>query len=633
VGHAVSPASIHRLDQLAVERLGDELNRAFAALAADGRVYVLRRVAAASTLRPTADTDLGVADRWGRDLAAAVARALTHDPGDGDNLVRFESETSFVAAFVADSVTGDAWRHWYYGAFARHRHLPPHDAIAAVLAEHSTDLGAILAELARRGLLERLLATVDLAVALPSREPASDPSAMGDVAAWRPLVAAALQLLEALGAPAPAATMSDLAQRWAGTGGAVPDWRDPGALADAVTAVVVWLVGTTGARPADPPDVEEIVAAAGGLQWLDRGRLGGSLAAALHRDEAGAAPRPAVATPRQRALLAVLLRVVRDLRPPVDSLDRQSLANAVRIRAALAQLEPGWGDDPVAAAVIDRVLAAWAELAASQRPDEVLAAVAAGDPERVISVWWSGRREAPPIDGHPLAGGPARLCALAAMGEPAAQVVAELAGSGPPTPGDGFASPVAGVLLLWRALLDVRLHDLADRHRYPPTGSAFLLAELGCRWVGADASPVGRLDPAVVLLAGPGAPATVAELEEAWAAVPAGLHATWGIALEELAARHKVVAPDTDPVERTAEVLVRIWARWLRGFERSATGYLLEQLVRRPGHITVAPTALTVRLARRPLDTVLEIAGYLRPLEALPGLLAKRVEFVVEELR
>jgi hypothetical protein len=259
----------------------------------------------------------------------------------------------------------------------------------------------------------------------------------------------------------------------------------------------------------------------------------------------------------------------------------------------LAQLEPDWGDDPLAVAVIDRLLAAWAELAASPQPDEVLAAI----------------------------------------GEPAEQVLAELADSRRLSSGQGFTSPVAGILLLWRALLDVRLGDLADRHGYPPEGSAFLLAELGSRWVGTGGRSAGRLDPAVALLAGPGAPATVAELEEGWSNVSAELHAAWGTAIDELAARHGVTVPSADPIERTAELLVRVWARWLRGFERSTTGYLLDELVRRPGHVTITQDAVTVRLARRSLDTVLEIAGYLRPLEPVPGLLTRRVEFVVEELR
>jgi hypothetical protein len=134
-----------------------------------------------------------------------------------------------------------------------------------------------------------------------------------------------------------------------------------------------------------------------------------------------------------------------------------------------------------------------------------------------------------------------------------------------------------------------------------------------------------------VLLAGTDAPASAPVLASAWEAVPEGAHADWRRAIDELAAAHHVapLSDAADVLDATAEAVVRIWARWLRGFERSSVQYLLDELVLRPGVVTIDPQRVTVELARRPLDTLLEVAGYLRPIEALPGVADRRVDFVV----
>jgi hypothetical protein len=72
--------------------------------------------------------------------------------------------------------------------------------------------------------------------------------------------------------------------------------------------------------------------------------------------------------------------------------------------------------------------------------------------------------------------------------------------------------------------------------------------------------------------------------------------------------------------ELTAAALLRLWARWLQGFAGASVPYLLHQLVRRPGRLRPDRDGhgLLVELDPRPLDVVLELAGYLAPL-AGPG--------------
>ena len=71
-------------------------------------------------------------------------------------------------------------------------------------------------------------------------------------------------------------------------------------------------------------------------------------------------------------------------------------------------------------------------------------------------------------------------------------------------------------------------------------------------------------------------------------------------------------------VELMAGGLVRLWARWLRGFSTASVPYLLDQLVRRPGLIRRDGTGVHVELDPRPLDVVLEIAHYLGDLPGDP---------------
>lgn len=619
-GPVADPHETRRLDRLAAERLPAELDRALGAWGDDGAVYVVRHVQVATVVHP-GTADAALARGWSGALARSVAQAIA-DGGGG--VVRFASQADFVEAFVADLLAGRAWERWYFGAFARYRHWSVADAVVAVLTEHRADLARVLAGLARRGLLDTLLGRVDAARLglgpLPRTAVAATPEG------WRPLVAAAVRVVCDLGwwcggDPDLAVLSRDVA----GTAGPEPDWRDPAALADAVAGIVDRLVTRGWARPTG---VDSAAGAMAGLDWLDRPRL----AAALTRADArpGLPVRIPGATPRQRAVLAAMARAVRPGRPPLDL--TAPAAGAARLLAALAEEDPGVAADPLATVLIEHVIAAWAAVRAAAAPGAVATAIAAGDPTAAVAAW--GADSAPPADTEQA------LMAAARLGEPAATVLAALGCPGPGAgePGDGsagFHSPVAGVLLLARPLLDLRLAGSAARAGYPPAGSAHLVATLGLRWAGPDGTVGEALDGAVRLLAGDAAPRTVGEVDAAWRDVSPDAHARWRDQVDELLAAHHVTLPDPppDPLDRTAAAVLRVWARWMRGFDRSSTPFLLEQFVRRPGTVVDRGDVLSVHLPRRPLDTVLEMSGYLRPVDALPGTGGRRIEFVLGELR
>jgi hypothetical protein len=78
---------------------------------------------------------------------------------------------------------------------------------------------------------------------------------------------------------------------------------------------------------------------------------------------------------------------------------------------------------------------------------------------------------------------------------------------------------------------------------------------------------------------------------------------------------------------RMAAGLLRLWARWLRNFSGASTPYLLAQFIHRPGVVIPTKDEVVIELEPRPLDIVLEMAGYFEPLERLPWLDGRRLAF------
>jgi hypothetical protein len=82
------------------------------------------------------------------------------------------------------------------------------------------------------------------------------------------------------------------------------------------------------------------------------------------------------------------------------------------------------------------------------------------------------------------------------------------------------------------------------------------------------------------------------------------------------------------PLTLAAGALIHIWARWLsQGFAGSSAPYLLANAIRRPGRVLLDERGMTVELAPRPLDVVLQLAHYADDLELVPWLGSRRVRF------
>jgi hypothetical protein len=138
-----------------------------------------------------------------------------------------------------------------------------------------------------------------------------------------------------------------------------------------------------------------------------------------------------------------------------------------------------------------------------------------------------------------------------------------------------------------------------------------------------------------------GEPAAIVEIREAWreatgedpilveagdesvAALRAALDAVRGDGVDEPLANWTLAL--------TSISLLRVWAAWLRQFSTSSAPYLLNNFIRRPGRIEKVQQNLLVELAPRPLDIVIEMAGYVARLHAHTEPWECIVQFTIQE--
>ena len=547
------------------------------------------------------------ADVLPRAIAAAVARLLRDHPSDDDVVVRFRDMAAFLAAYLHDSLDGHGDR-WYYTAFDRYLRQDKTADWVRLLADHREHRWAVLAHAQGHGDLDRLLATAG-----PEAAAVLAGGTSGRPERWAPLVAtaAALAGVDAAGnGESPAAVAVDLA-----AAGPEPDWQDPVSLGAAVGAAVRRLLGGA------PDDPGPVLRAAGRHDWFDQRAF---------RVALKSSPVEPMLSPRSRQVLADLRAAVRDPRLDLDPATPRSPANLVRLVAALIRHAPRWSGDEPARSLVGHVLDCWA-------------------------------REASP------AAGTARAAArsIDAPGSASPRSVAYEIGlrfANPAPSGRFTPSPIASGLLVFRALRDLGVGASV----LGTIGGRPLLSELLCRWSGVDEPD----DPLLGLVAGMAAE-PIADLDGyarriAWRMTGQRLvepplrrvtvpHGASGFATPVIDSGHRLLPMiaqddlDEDPEARAdvaaalaafgrdGEVLVdllaaccvQVWGRWLPGFATASVPFLLEKMVRRPARIAVSESAIDVRLAPRPHDIVLRLAGYLDPIDPPTAFGARRIRFTV----
>lgn len=651
--------AVERLERAVRPRVLDAYGRALArALENDPAVYVLRRVNVRLVLGGVnAETEATLAQKWGDRLGASVMRGIAAHGEDGGNLVKFENEADYVAHFILDLLDDLAWQRWYYGPYSGLRGRGKADAVLSLLLERRETLPDIFRHLSRLGCLARVLALLDRPAAAALWTESIKPAAGGAPAAgeFLILVRSAIRLLDRLGlwAAAPPAE-SELLEEYAAERPLRPDWTDRRALAAAVLNVVRYAARRALLRAPGPELAQNLSRARedifSELDWLDTEWLEAALPATLAAGRAPSAPalppqRPVGPTPLQRKLLERIRDLLRGKAVALDPRELDSPVNATRLYAALAAAEPELAGRPAAASLIESLLLCARWLGRTPDPGAALAAIRAGSASAALEQTSREARDA--------------IQTALSLGAAAAAVLEELVGAEDAGPGGEFEAAMptecAGLFLLIPALLDARVPQLAASAGAGPLPSVLLA--LGIQWAGASALSEGRTDPGLALWCGlaprgHAAADLLAALDEAGsrrllagvkklfedrraldASLPPVESPPAADGLADLAAAWPPGAAAHEALALVAEYALRLWAQWLPGISGSSPPYLLRNLIRRGGELSVRDDSIEVGLRPAPLDVVLEMSTYMKGLREVPWLEDRKVVFRVDRSR
>ncbi|HZH31994.1 MAG TPA: hypothetical protein VEY11_14605 [Pyrinomonadaceae bacterium] len=555
-----------RLERVMREQMAASLEAALnEAFAGDEAVYVLRLMKVTTLLTGIHDsTDAGVARRWAEHLAGAVVHSISKDDGDGANLIRFDDQADYVAHFVVALLQGSAWERWYYGAYAPLRALSAPAALREVLLDNRQHVPAILGKLHERGQLDALLAALDEQT---RRLLWREDSAAGERAApdeLRPLFAGALQLADQAGLWARGGARPDgetLFEVYASGTNCAVDWRDRRALAFSLFDIMRFLSQRGYLRA--PHDDEEFLlklnAALAGLDWLDAEWLRAQLLRLLKEARGSDLPtRPAAQpTPRQRDLLDTLAALVREEGWQLSGDATDASADALRLLAMLVKRAPQWADDAAARTLIEHLLTLGRLLRHAR--EELSSRLRSRDVEGALRLLAPGARAA----------GAGVACEFVArLGEQGIDLAENLAGQrrAGARGAEKIESACAGLSLLLRTILEMRLHRLAEESEFPslieegdfssrgeaaiearPAGMTHfgaLLLTLGLRLGGeASVSPEG-LDGGLCVLANFKERATLDDLRACWTATGEARHALFQTGLLRIAAGQRLLSAD-----------------------------------------------------------------------------------------
>lgn len=691
------PAAQRVLESIAQGSLLAEYETALDRVIADPEeVILIKHVHLRCFSRLSEAEPFRLAKRWGEEMARAVDKAVRM-AGDhrGIDVVRFPNEAAHAAAFLLEVVNHKDPRVWYFARFAGFLRPSPAKTLEAFFEASAKSSGPVLRQLSEMGEISAVLKLLDHRTAARLWKRLSRAGEPIDPQATRPLFAAAVTLLERT--QSISLTQARTAKLWEEFKTSRQfrlDWRDPALLADQFVEIIGFLAECL---RLPPPAWNEVFAAElRNFDWIDRERVKQRLGAVSDpaSDFAGArrrirqTPRPGP-TPRQRAwqrvLQSVLDEVDGELSQPINS-----PVNRLLILAGMIRREPGWENDAGLSAWIEQVLA-------NRRLSDFSGATEfQSSPMEAEKL----RQQAPQLAGQNAvwsqaagslllwrgisdlgAAALARRCAFPLPGNLGTRwlIAALLAKcAGVPVNEDDGLRLLAGIerpvdetqfLDTWQAgssavedfqcgLLQLALgHRLvaADKVRVammPQTEGYLLLAgdadariwphsafvstfEVAAERVQAWSNAWSEIfSPPPALQVPPAMTALLAHLSPQTAG---GLPETLPSDLESLAGASVGLPVADATLTQFAALVLRAWARWLRGFADASPAYLLNQFIRRPGWISVEGNALRVELESAPLDVVLEMAGYFDPLELLstPEAAAQlpyeRLEFHVTE--
>jgi hypothetical protein len=483
------------------------------ALGSDRTVYVVRRVDCELTLLGEGRGLPDLTRRMAGAATNAVLRTLSEAaggsaPSPGEEVVAFADEAEFLAQFIVDLLEDKARSLWYYASFGEALARPRRDALVSVLSSAGPVAMRALGRLFARGFLEPVLGELPPSALARLIDVSEEPSP--DV--LRPLLNAALALELALvsvsEATAAELDVERLVYEYAATSPPAPDWGDKRSLAAAVLAALRFLLRRRRVRVVEASALARIHTAAETLDWVDIPTLVAGIERLLGEPAAASSSAAHVHPPDGRTRLTARQRgIISDLAAACDGGWAGVKVNAgdtpenrLRLNAALTSREERWADDRVAGEMIGGVLRELSLGAGAERPllRELAAlgldapAIATVEPDGAVSgrvarsASWSSRPSSSRTSGS---SGSSRDHGVAEV-----NAAAEVRGVDVPTE-LGTYSDSAGVALLIRAALDLRVSALASAVDFIPGREAITAALMGLLDVGAS-----HPDPALNLI-------------------------------------------------------------------------------------------------------------------------------------
>jgi hypothetical protein len=622
-----------------------------------------------------------------RQLSAQILRAARSTTHDAQHVVRFDDEADYLAQFLADSLLGNADGKWYYEPLRGRSHGSTADLVHDVIAERRSNLPDVLGALHARGLLSTVLEQLDEAtlgslwlgsrrdeltsggardvlaggyegstdghdrgtadsVGGGKRTTSPSPSAAGGREAGArsdldAIISTAVELVDELGGSADLRGSDAWRQAYLRTRPVEPDWRDTGSLTDAIVDLVHWLCESGWVTPPGDVDVRAI-SLSSRFGWLDATRVHAGLRHVLtHGGRPASTP-----TPRQVALRAALALAVDACWSRLDPATPNR--NAWTIWAELIAGDRRWDGDDLAHVAVTR-LAATLSPGPRQLDRSPARARSDGEAGRVPSANVGILLLTRAL--HDL-----RLPTLIADAGLAPRAVLAAVARRWAAPGDGWDDPMqmafstaavgdlapisVAAAAHWQELLIATLVgqraaelDRVRLRRVPfgRSSTALIAGDPADRiWVAGEIdagdAPVERL---LARWKGATGQRPVSELM-----VPDRADAGRDALLEALAtlAHGHSGTPAVDlALDIAAMVILRVWARWLRGFGAASIPYLLRTFIRRPGDLIVDGDVLVVRLRPRPHDVALQVAGYLAPFEPPDASGWRRLRFEIAD--
>jgi hypothetical protein len=634
-GGSLAAAMAPHLDRLLAARLGDAIDeRLTTRLGDDAEVIVIRELTARVAMgRADWSLDSRFVDKIGRASVDAIVSTLGR-PASSDSIVRFADQAEFVGSFILDLLAGLAWERWYFGAFTRYRRGDTAETIGAVLQGNHAHAVAIFGWLARRGHLDTVIALLGSERAKSFTDPGiTTDDRSSSTRELAPLMAAALQLLTALGWSVDEDTYARIASDYFKTDPLPPTWTDRRSLSAWLLRFLQLAADTLTERGSPRAGVESAAARAllaGPLDWLDASWIAPQLDLLASDTSGSPGIRSArrVLTSDHELALDRLAEIVRRRRIRLDARhDRHALS--IHLLAVLSEGKANndGHHDRAIAAVIGRIAHAFC-----------VAAESGLDGQRISQALERGPRSPGALPGG-LGALADRLEDVRAAGPAAMNVLQQLVKAIGVVDAPGDATSAGGLFLLTRSLLDVKLHALARTSDVPfePLKGALAAWWLdqtppfdagAAIWIGDDRPQLSALEASRKQLE---------DLQDSLFDLLRNQHAIDALpsddvldielppvftALEWSEETHRTIA-------RIGWMVLQAWSRWLPGLRGSSRRFLVGNCLRRAAAVRVSSTDITVCLDPAPLDVVVEMAGYFRPIVRVPWLKDRTITFTV----